>query len=64
MAPFLNVKAVSGPAMPLLGPNTISHCEPAYSQLAVMMSTPNCRISLTMRSTAGTHVFRTVLKMW
>ncbi len=42
----------------------ISHCEPAYSQFDVMMSTPICGISSSTRRMVGTQSFRTVLKMW
>src|SRR5207249_3706152 len=32
LTPFLNVKALSGPAIPMPGAKLISHCDPAYSQ--------------------------------
>jgi hypothetical protein len=60
----LNVNALSGPARPRPGAKLISHCDPAYSQFAVMMSTPTCGISSTILRIVGTKSFRTVLKMW
>ena len=50
--------------MPRPGRKGISHCDPAYSQLAVITSMPNCiswSISCWMN---GTYVLRVVLKMW
>ena len=44
--------------------NGISHCEPAYSQFAVITSMPyafSCSTSSWMK---GTYVFRLTLKMW
>src|SRR6266496_5205151 len=62
--PFLNVNALSGPANPFPGAKLISHCDPAYSQFDVMMSTPIWGICSRMRPTVGTYAFRIVLKMW
>ena len=52
--PFLNVNAWSGPANPRPGAKLISHCDPAYSQFAVMTSTPTFGISSTIRRIVGT----------
>jgi hypothetical protein len=54
LTPFLNVKASSGPAKPRPGAKLISHWDPAYSQFAVMMSTPTFGISSMIRRIVGT----------
>jgi hypothetical protein len=54
LTPFLNVNALSGPLRPRPGAKLISHCDPAYSQLAVITSTPTRGISSTIRRIVGT----------
>ena len=51
---FLNEKALSGPASPAPGRKLISHWEPAYSQLAVMISIPNAFMWSTSSVIIGT----------
>ena len=61
----LEREARSGPrhARPR-GLKLISHWEPAYSQLAVMISMPNAFSWSTSSWMKGTYVFRPGLKIW